>query len=172
MAWFDGKKTWKWFLFGVFVGALIWVVGLVFGAVTIPTVTFSTVQDVNVRQQILSGTSPNVANQLFSYLGFTLPISVGFMGIIFQLLSSGILFALGSLVAMWIPYNFKTPARKTAIVGLLGVVAATLILTGFSFSALTFQLVIALLLMYLVFGFVASWLSSKLDFLPKVPELR
>lgn len=169
---FDGKKTWKWGLYGIFVGALIWLVGLIFGAVTIPTITFSTVQDINVRQQILSGTSPNVANQIFSYLGFTLPFSAGLMSIIFSLLSSGILFALGSIVAMWIPYNFKTPARKTAMVGLLGVVVATLILTGFSFSTLTFQLVIALLLMYLIFGWIASWLSSKLDFLPNVPELR
>ena len=90
-----GQQVWKWArYFGLL--ALVGVaLAFLVGTFHPPKIIFSTIPDVNVREQIVSGVSTDVGNKLLSYAGGIIPTTGFFGGLILATISGALIGLVG-----------------------------------------------------------------------------
>lgn len=156
---FNSGKT------GLYIGILGILVVQLLKWFSVPHITFATIPDINVRAQLESGVSASLGNQILSYLGGILPTQNLIGGIFAVLLSSIFIYVIGAQVLRWITSKNFNPATSIALAGGLGSLVAAVILgpiTGL--LTLSFlSIFIALLLYFLVLGYLMVWLFGLLN---------
>lgn len=145
---------------GLYVGIIGMVVVQILKWVKVPHVTFATIPDINVRAQLESGVSSSLGNKILSYLGGIIPTNNLVGGILAVLISSILIYIIGAQVLRLITTRNYKPTTAIALAGALGSVVAAVILgpiTGL-LSLSFFSIFIALLLYFLVIGYLMTWL--------------
>ena len=169
----NGKQTWMWARYGLLL-ALIGI-GVVFllKMVAVPHVIFAaTIPDINVRQQLETGVSPDIGNKLLGYLGGIIPTGSGLLGWIPVLLSGAVIFVVGAFALSFVKRNF-TPTWRPVLVGMLGSLAVAAFLTWTGILQLAFiSTLIALGLYYLILVLVANGLSKLGVKFLETPDVR
>ena len=170
----SGKTAWKLARYGGLLALIGAGLAFLFGAFHPPKIIFSTIPDVNVREQILSGVSPDVGNKLLSYLGGIIPTDSLVVGLIAVALSGAAIFLIGGFGLSLVKRNFPNPTWRGALIGVIGSAAVTAILTLFKISLVPFGItLVTLLLYYAILVFIANGLAKLFNVeMLKTPDVR
>lgn len=159
----------KWAIFGAGAGfvswLLAWIYGMAFGPGGAGTVTFVTIGDVNVRNQILNGIDTSFASQILNTFGGNFGAVVGgAMGALLMAMLGGVgVTLIGRFIYEFVPLA-KTPRGKVVSVLLYGSLVGGWIVSfmtktgGVKLPAV--NVILAMVIYFLIVAAAAGYLSE------------